>query len=119
MNAPESFDGYINKILVEKLDFFVIMYLHHILINTENVGKSHINGVRLVLDQLRKHAFFANLKKSCFNENEIRFLEFEILSNCIVIEEKRFDAIKAWLEQESICDIQTFLEVANFYRDFI
>ena len=33
-NAPASFQGYINKILVEKLDIFVIMYLDDILIYT-------------------------------------------------------------------------------------
>ena len=31
-NAPVSFQGYINKILAEKLDIFVIVYLDDILI---------------------------------------------------------------------------------------
>ena len=37
-NAPASFWGYINKILVEKLDFFIITYLDDILIYTEDNG---------------------------------------------------------------------------------
>ena len=31
-NAPASFQGYVNKILAEKLDIFVIIYLDNILI---------------------------------------------------------------------------------------
>ena len=35
-NAPACFQGYINKILAEKLDIFVIVYLDDILIYTED-----------------------------------------------------------------------------------
>ena len=37
-NAPASFQGYVNKILAEKLDVFVIVYLNDILIYTKNAG---------------------------------------------------------------------------------
>ena len=37
-NASASFQGYINKILVEKLDIFIIVYLNDILIYTEDQG---------------------------------------------------------------------------------
>ena len=44
-NAPASFQGYINKILAEKLDIFVIVYLDDIFIYTENSGQAHIDAV--------------------------------------------------------------------------
>ena len=44
INAPRSFQGYINKILVEKLDIFVIVYLDNILIYTEDPGKAHVEA---------------------------------------------------------------------------
>ncbi len=44
-NAPAKFQGYINKILAEKLNVFVIMYLDDILIYTENEGEDHIQTV--------------------------------------------------------------------------
>ncbi len=37
-NAPASFQGYINKILIEKLDIFVVVYLDDILIYTKDLG---------------------------------------------------------------------------------
>ena len=44
-NAPGSFQGYVNKILAEKLDIFVIVYLDDILIYTEDLGKAHVEAV--------------------------------------------------------------------------
>ena len=66
-NAPATFQRYVNKILAEKLDIFVIIYLDDILIYTEDPGPPHIKAVRWVLDQLRKYLLFANLKKYCFH----------------------------------------------------
>ncbi len=40
------FQGYINKILAEKLDVFIIVYLDNIFIYTENKGKKHIKAVQ-------------------------------------------------------------------------
>ena len=44
-NTPASFQGYINKILAEKLDIFVIVYFDDIFIYTEHLGQAHINIV--------------------------------------------------------------------------
>ena len=37
-NTPATFQRYVNKILAEKLDIFVIVYLHDILIYTEDLN---------------------------------------------------------------------------------
>ena len=37
-NAPATFQKYINKILAQKLDVFVIVYLDNILIYIKNPG---------------------------------------------------------------------------------
>ena len=44
--APASFQRYINKIFVEKLDIFVIVYLDNILIYTKDDGDGHIAAVQ-------------------------------------------------------------------------
>ena len=97
-NAPASFQGYIKKILAEKLDIFVIVYLDDILIYTEDPGQPHVDAVHWVLEQLRKHGFFANLKKCRFHQDEVRFLEFVISAERISMEEERIEAVKAWPE---------------------
>ena len=45
-NVPATFQGYINKILAEKLNIFVIMYFDDIFIYTKNEEKEHIEVVR-------------------------------------------------------------------------
>ena len=45
-NIPASFQGYINKIMAEKLNIFVIVYLNDILIYTKDPGQTHINAVQ-------------------------------------------------------------------------
>ena len=44
-NAPATFQGYINKILAEQLDVFVIVYLNDILIYTESKSKEQVQAV--------------------------------------------------------------------------
>ena len=65
-NAPASFQGYINKILAEKLDVFVIIYLDDILIYTKDAGQGHVEAVQWVFGELQKYDLFANLKKYHF-----------------------------------------------------
>ena len=79
-NAPASFQGYINKILVEKLDIFIIIYLDDILIYTKDQRRGHVKAVQWVLDILRKNGLFANLKKCQFYKNEVQFLGYIVSS---------------------------------------
>ncbi len=44
-NAPATFQGYINKILDEKLNIFVIVYLDDMLIYTESESEEHVQAV--------------------------------------------------------------------------
>ena len=118
-NAPATFQGYVNKILAEKLDVFIIVYLDDILIYTEDPGQPHVDAVRWVLDQLRKYSLFANLKKYCFHQDEIRFLGYVVSSKGISMEAERIEVVKKWPEPKSVRDIQVFLGFANFYRRFI
>ena len=93
-NAPGSFQGYVNKILAEKLDIFIIVYLDDILIYTKDPGKAHVEAVRWVLDVLRKYGLYANLKKCRFHKDEVRFLDFVVSRDSIRIEEERINAVK-------------------------
>ena len=75
-NTLAPFQGYINKILVEKLNVFVIVYLDDILIYTENKGKEHVEAIRWMLEQLQKHLLYINPKNCRFHQEEMRFLGY-------------------------------------------
>ncbi len=104
-NATVTFQDYINKILAEKLDVFVIVYLDDILIYTESEGEKHIQAVWWVLDQLWKHSLYANLKKCRFHQDEVRFLGYIVSYQGIEMEEKQIKAVPDWLECQSIRNI--------------
>ena len=88
-NALATFKGYVNKILAQKLDIYVIVYLDDILIYTKNPGQLHIEAVRWILDQLRKYLLFANLKNCCFYQNRVCFLGYVMSSKGISIGPKK------------------------------
>ena len=118
-NAPAIFQGYVNKILAEKLDVFVIVYLDDILIYTEDPGQAHVEAVWWVLDNLRRHGLFANLKKCRFHQDEVCFLGYVVSAQGIQMEDERIEAVKSWPEPKSVRDIQVFIGFANFYWRFI
>ena len=93
-NAPESFQGYVNKILTEKLDILVIIYLDDIFIYIKDLGKAHVKAVWWVLEVFRKYSLYANLKKYRFHQDEIVFLGFIVSRDGIKMEEERIDAVK-------------------------
>ena len=117
-NAPATFQAYINTILAKNLDVFVIVYLDDILIYSENV-KDHVEHVRWVLERLREHSLFANLKKCSFHTDEVKFLGYLVSSKGVQIEKSRVESIKNWPEPTSVREIQVFIGFANFYRRFI
>ena len=104
-NAPASFQGYINKIMAEKLDIFIIVYLDDILIYTEDQGQGYVEAVRWVLDLLRKNGLFANLKNCRFHKHEVKFLRYVISSQGIRIEDERIEVVRNWSEPKSVRDI--------------
>ena len=118
-NALINFQGYVNKILAEKLDIFVIIYLDNILLYIKDPKQGYIKVVHWVLEIFRKYSLFANLKKCYFYQNEVRLLGFIISTNGIWMKEERIDVIKKWPELKSVWDILVFINFANFYRRFI
>ncbi len=87
-NVPAICQGYIYKILIEKLEVFIIVYLDDIFIYTKNESKEHVQAVRWVLDQLRKYSLYTNLKKCRFHQNELRFLSYIVSYHGIRMEEE-------------------------------
>ena len=114
-NAPAIFQGYVNKILAEKLDIFVIVYLDDILIYTEDPSQPYVEAVRWVLNQPRKYSLFANFTKCRFYQDKIHFLGYVVSSKGIIMETEKIEVVKEWPKPKSVWDIQVFLGFANFY----
>ncbi len=87
-NILTTFQSYINKILAEKLNVFVIVYLNNILIYMKKEGKKHMEVVWWVLEQLQKYLLYDNLKKYRFRQKEVRFLSYIVSHQGIKMEEE-------------------------------
>ena len=104
-NISASFYGYINKILTEKLNILVIVYLNNIFIYTKDPNQVHINFVWWVFEELKNHGLFANLKNYQFYKNKVCFLEYVVLAQGVQIGDKKIEVVKNWLEPKSVHDI--------------
>ena len=118
-NALANFQNYINKILLENLDIFVIVYLDNIFIYNEDQRQGHVKVVWWLLDFVEKNDLFANLKKCQFHKDEMQFLGYIVLSQDIRIEDERIKAVRNWPKLKSVRDIQVFISFTNFYWRFI
>ena len=76
INVPVSFQKYINKIFVEKLEIFFIVYLDNILFYTDDDGDEYVMTVWWFLEQFREFSLFANLKKCWFHQKEVWYLSY-------------------------------------------
>ena len=108
-----------NKILAEKLDIFIIVYLDNILIYTKDPAQLHIEATNWVFDQFQKCSPFANLKKCHFYQDKICFLGYVVSSKRISMELQQILVVKKWPKRKSVQDILFFLRFANFYQQFI
>ena len=88
LNAPASFQSYINKILTIKFNIFVNIYFNDIFVYMKNVMQDHRKVSKQMLNVLQKYKVFANLKKYQFHNNKVYFLTYIILAYRVKIENK-------------------------------
>ena len=118
INAFATFQNFVNKILIERLDLTVIVYLNDIVIYFMN-REQHIKDVKWMLSRLREHKLYINMKKCKFFKNNIDFLEFVVFSKRIQMQQDKIDVIQKWSTSRNVSKILKFLELCNFYRRFI
>ena len=87
-NAPASFQRFINKVLREYLDIFVIAYLDNILIFL-NTLKEHVIHVTKILKRFEQVKLQLKLKKCEFHVQETEFLGHWITTKGIQIEKTK------------------------------
>ena len=118
MNAPGTFQAFVNDILRDYLDDFVVVYLDDILIFSESL-EVHTEQVKKVLEKLEAAGICLKLEKCAFDKQEVSFLGFVIGVNGISMDPAKVAAIQEWATPKSAFDIQVFLGLANFYRRFV
>jgi transposase InsO family protein len=118
MNAPGTFQAFVNDVLRDYLDDFVVVYLDDILIYSDTL-EEHTEHVKRVLKKLEAAGISLKLEKCAFDQQKVSFLGFIISTDGISMDPEKVAAIQEWTTPKSVFDIQVFLGLANFYRRFV
>nr|AAM93447.1 putative polyprotein [Oryza sativa Japonica Group]ABB46993.1 retrotransposon protein, putative, Ty3-gypsy subclass [Oryza sativa Japonica Group] len=117
-NAPAFFMNLMNKVFMEYLDKFVVVFIDDILIYSQS-EEDHQHHLRLVLGKLREHQLYAKLSKCEFWLSEVKFLGHVISAKGVAVDPETVTAVTDWKQPKTVTQIRSFLGLAGYYRRFI
>ena len=117
-NAPAYFMSMMNKVFMEFLDKFVVVFIDDILVYSKN-EEEHKECLRLVLEKLREHQLYAKFSKCEFWLKEVGFLGHVISGEGIAVDPTKVQSVTEWLAPTSVGEIRSFLGLAGYYRRLI
>ena len=120
INAPASFQRYINEQLREHLDLNATAYVDDILAYTDNSEEEHWKTVRSILDKLGKAGLFLDIEKCEFLCKKVKYLGFIVKAGeGVAVDPAKVKAILEWDAPTTVKGVRSFLGFANFYRCFV
>ncbi len=93
-NAPPTFSRMMNFIFNPYRNDFVLVYLNGILVFSKN-KEDHAKHLRLVLDKLREHQFYAKFSKCEFWLDEVLYLGHIISAKGIAVNPEKVEQAMA------------------------
>jgi hypothetical protein len=117
-NAPAYFMYLMNKVFMEYLDKFVVVFIDDILIFSKN-EEEHDEHLHLVLQKLRENQLYAKLNKCEFWLKEVSFLGHIISEGGISVDPSKVKDVLSWNTPQNVADIRSFPGLAGYYRRFI
>jgi hypothetical protein len=117
-NALAYFMYLMNKVFMEFLDKFVVVFIDDILIFSKNKEK-HVEHLRLVLQKLRGHKLYAKRSNYEFWLKEVSFLGHVVSNGGIAIDPNKVQDMLNWKPPTNVSEIRSFLGLAGYYRRFI
>ncbi|XP_066162169.1 uncharacterized protein, partial [Oryza sativa Japonica Group] len=117
-NAPAFFMNLMNKVFMEYLDKFVVVFIDDILIYSQS-EEDHQRHLRLVLGKLREHQLYAKLSKCEFWLSEVKFLGHVISAKGVAVDPETVTAVTDWKQPKTVTQVRSFLGLAGYYRRFI
>src|SRR3954464_378860 len=116
-NAPPTFMRAMNYLFQECLDVVVLLYLDDILLYSKSEAE-HEEHLRLVLQKLREHRYYAKFSKCEFWLDKVNFLGHVISAKGIAVDLDRVCAIQEWAPPENVKQLRSFLCLASYCRRF-
>jgi hypothetical protein len=117
-NAPAYFMYLMNKVFMEYLDKFVVVFIEDILVYSRN-EEEHEEHLSLVLPKLRDNQLYVKFNKSEFWLKEVSFLGHVIIGGGIAVDPGNVRDVLNWKLPTTVLEIQSFLGLAGYYKRFI
>jgi hypothetical protein len=117
-NAPAFFMHLMNKVFMDYLDTFVVIFIDDILVYSKSKTQ-HEKHLRLVLQRLREHKLYAKLSKCEFWIDEVPFLGHVISKGGIAVDPGKVKDVLDWVLPQIVKEVRSFLGLAGYYRRFI
>jgi hypothetical protein len=117
-NAPAYFMYLVNKVFLEYLNKFVVVFIDNILIFFKNEDE-HDKHLRMVLQKLRENQLYVKLNKCEFWLKEVLFLGHIVSEGGIFVDPSKFKDVLSWNAPQNVLDIITFLGLVGYYIRFI
>nr|AAM00970.1 Putative retroelement [Oryza sativa Japonica Group]ABB47126.1 retrotransposon protein, putative, Ty3-gypsy subclass [Oryza sativa Japonica Group] len=117
-NAPAFFMNLMNKVFMEFLDKFVVVFIDDILIYSKS-EEEHEQHLRLVLEKLKEHQLYAKFSKCDFWLTEVKFLGHVITAQGVAVDPSNVESVTKWTPPKTVSQIRSFLGLAGYYRRFI
>jgi hypothetical protein len=106
-NAPAYFMYLMNKVFMEYLDKFMVVFIDYILIFSK-IEENHETHLRL-----RTHQLYAKFNKCEFWLSEVAFLGHVISSRGILVDPGKVRDVLNWMPPTNVSKIQSFLRLAT------
>jgi hypothetical protein len=117
-NAPAYFMYLMNKVFMEYLDRFIVVFIDDILVFSKTM-EEHEEHLRLVLEKLRSNQLYAKFSKCEFWLTEVTFLGHVISVGGVSVDPGKVKDVLNWMPPTTVSEILSFLGLAGYYRRFI
>jgi hypothetical protein len=110
-NAPAYFMYLMNKVFMEYLDKFVVVFIDDILIFSK-MEEEHEKHLRLVLEKLRPNKLYVKFSMCEFRLTEVAFLGHVISAGGVSVDPGKVNDVLNWMPPTTASEIQSFLGLA-------
>jgi hypothetical protein len=117
-NAPAYFMNLMNKVFMEFLDKFVVVFIDDILIYSKS-EEDHATHLKLLLETLREHQLYAKFSKCEFWLKEVGFLGHVLSAGGVSVDPKKIQSVMDWEAPTTQTKVRSFLGLAGYYRKFV
>jgi hypothetical protein len=117
-NAPAYLMDLMNKVFMEYLDKFVIVFINYILVYTKD-EEQHEEHLRLEFQKLQDHRLYDKLSKCEFWIKEVSFFCHVISEEGMFVDSTKIRDMLSWNAPASVTDIRSLLGLVGYYQRFI